>query len=129
MAKPTTEGNSLLDPKGSRKPLKAIPFRAIADHGKAGQIATQKGSSPAQGKITSLPGNQAANKNQLKFGAGLRATRVCDTPGTIDAWLRDKKQLVAIHGKLGIRLRRRCYDRCRVAVGGAGKRQKPVEVP
>ena len=91
MADPAAEGNSLLDSKGSRKLLKAIPLRAIADHGKAGQIASQKGSSRAQGKITSFTGNQAANENQLEFGAGLRTARVSDTHGTADAGLRDKK--------------------------------------
>ena len=73
MAEPATERNSLLDPKGSHELLKAVPLRAIADHGKAGQVASQQGSSRAQSEITSLPGNQAANEDQLKFGARLRA--------------------------------------------------------
>ena len=81
MAEPAAERNSLLDSKGSRKLLEAAPLRAIADHGKAGQIASQKGSSRAQSKITSLPGNQAADENQLKFGAGLRTARVTGTQG------------------------------------------------
>ena len=76
MAKPTTEGNSLLDPKGSRKLLKAVPLRAIADHGKAGQIVSQKGSSRAQREITSFAGNQASDENQLKFGVVLRTAAV-----------------------------------------------------
>ncbi len=33
MANPTTEGNSLVDPKGSRKLLEAVPLRAIAEDG------------------------------------------------------------------------------------------------
>jgi hypothetical protein len=63
MTEPPTEGNSFLDPKGSCKLLEEISIRAIADHGEAGQIASQKGSRCAQSKITSLPGNQAANED------------------------------------------------------------------
>ncbi len=70
MANPTTEGNSLLDPKGSRKLLKAVPLWAIAQHGKAGQIVSQEGSSRAQRKITSLAGDQPSDEDQLKLGAG-----------------------------------------------------------
>jgi hypothetical protein len=40
MAEPATEENGLLDPKGYRKILEAVPLWAIADHGKAGQIAS-----------------------------------------------------------------------------------------
>jgi hypothetical protein len=65
VAEPATKENSLLDPKGSRKLLKAVPLRAIANNGKAGQIASQEGSRRAQSKITSLPRNQAANENQI----------------------------------------------------------------
>src|SRR5579859_7856841 len=56
MVEPPAERNSLLDPEGSHQLLEAIPFRAIADHGKAGQTASQKRSSRTQAKITSLPG-------------------------------------------------------------------------
>ena len=96
MAEPAAEGNSLLDSKRSCELLETLPLRAVTDHGEAGQIVSQKGSSPAQSKIASLPGNQAANEDQLKFGAGLRTTRVVGTHGAIDAGLRDKKQFVAI---------------------------------
>ena len=72
MAEPAAEGNSLLDPKRSHELLEVVPLRAIADHGKVGQIVSQEGSSRAQSKITSLTGIQAANENQLKFGVGLR---------------------------------------------------------
>src|SRR5271163_4493284 len=54
MAKPTAEGNSLLDPKESHKLLEALPLRAIAYHGKAGQIVSQEGSSRAQSEVTCL---------------------------------------------------------------------------
>ena len=96
MADPAAEGNSLLDPKGSRKLLETVPLRAIADHGEAGQIASQKGSRRAQSQIASLAGNQAPDENQLKFRAGLRTARVTETQGASDARLRDKKQFVAI---------------------------------
>jgi len=72
MAEPAGEGNTLLDTKGSCKFLEAAALRAITDHSKASQIASQKGSSCAQSKITSLQGNQAANENQLKFDVGPR---------------------------------------------------------
>src|SRR5437870_7393239 len=62
MTEPPAEENSLLDPKGSHKLLKAVPLRSVTDHRKAGQIAAQKGSRRAQSKITSLPGNQAADE-------------------------------------------------------------------
>ena len=129
MAEPAAEGNSLLDSKGSRELLEAVPLRAITDHGKPGQIASQKGSSRAQSKITSLPGNQPPNENQFKFGAGLRTARVVGTQGETDAGLRDKKQFVAIFGKLGIRLGRSGYYRCRVAIGGPSKRQISIQIP
>jgi hypothetical protein len=122
MAEPAIEGSILLDTEGSRKLLEAVPLRAIADHCKAGQITSQKGSRRAQSKITSLPGNQPANENQLKFGAVLRTALVNGTLGETDAGLGDKKQFVAICGKLGIRLGRSGYYRCRVAIGGASKR-------
>ena len=83
MANPATEGDGLLDPKGSYELLKAVPLRAVADHGKAGQIVSQKRGSPPQSKITSLPGDQAPNENQLKFAAGLRTARVPGTEGAM----------------------------------------------
>ena len=81
MAKPTTKGNSLLDPKGSRELLKAVPLRAIADHDKASQIASQEGRSRAQSEITSFPGNQARQRKSIQVWrrapdcAGLGNTR------------------------------------------------------
>src|SRR5882757_2934885 len=45
--------------------LKVVSLRPIAEHRKAGQIASQKGRSRAQSKVTSLPGHQAAHKNQF----------------------------------------------------------------
>ena len=72
MANPTTEGNSLLDPKGFHKLLKAVPLRAIAEDGEAGQIVSQKGGGRAQREITSFAGDQRPDEDQLKLGAGLR---------------------------------------------------------
>src|SRR5262249_48193406 len=129
MAEPAAERNSLLDPKGSCKLLEAVSLRAIADHGKAGQVAAQKRSRRAQTKITSFPGNQAANEDQLKFGPRLRPTRITVTQRTSDARLRDKKQFVPVLGKLGIRLGRSGYDGCRVTIGGASERQVSIEIP
>src|SRR6266550_8974649 len=96
MADPPAERNSLLDPKGSHELLKAVPLRSVTDHGKAGQIASQKRGGRAQCEITSLPGNQAANENQLKFGAGLRTARVTETQRGANAGLRDEKQFLGI---------------------------------
>ncbi len=79
MAQPAAESNSLFDSKGFRELFKRLSFRPVADHGKAGSIAPQKRSSRAQSKITSLSGNQAANKDQLKLSAGLRTARVTGT--------------------------------------------------
>src|SRR5438552_12002831 len=104
MTEPAAEENGLLNPKRPRQLLEAVPLGAITDHGKAGQIAAQKGSRRAQSKITSLPGNQATNEDQLKLGRRLRTARITVTQRTSDAWFRDKKQFVAILGKLGIRL-------------------------
>src|SRR5205807_3936600 len=129
VAYPSTERNILLNSTGSRKQLKAVSLASVTDDGEAGHIASQKRRGCAQCEITSLPGNQSANENQLKFGAGLRTARVSGTQGATDARLRDKEQFVAIRGKLGIRLGRSGYDRCRVAVGRPGKRQEPVRIP
>jgi hypothetical protein len=54
MVEPADEGNSFLDTKGSGKFLEAAALWAIADHSKAGQIASQKVSSCAQSEVTSL---------------------------------------------------------------------------
>ena len=129
MADPAAEGYSVLDSEGSSELLKALPFRAVTDHGEPGQTASQKWSSPAQSKIASLQRNQAANENQLEFGAGLRPARIVGAHGAVYAGLRDKKQFVAIFGKLGTDLRRSGYDCCRVAISGPGKRHKPVQIP
>src|SRR6266550_6296383 len=129
MADPPAERNSLLDPKGSHELLKAVPLWAITDHRKAGQIAAQKGSRRAQSKITSLPGNQPTNENQLKFGVGPRTARVIRTQAASDTRLRNKKQFTAICGELGIRLGRSGYDRCRMAIGGASERQISIQIP
>ena len=91
MANPATEGNSLLNPKRSRKLLKAVPLWTTAEHGKAGKIASQEGSSRAQREIASFAGDQPADEDQLKLVAGFRTARVFGTQGTTDAWLRDKK--------------------------------------
>jgi hypothetical protein len=79
VAKPAAEENSLLDPKRPRKVPEAVPLWTIANHGKPGQIASQKGRSCAQSKITSLTGNQAANEDQLKFGPRFWITRITIT--------------------------------------------------
>src|SRR5206468_8649624 len=116
-------------PKRPRQLLEAVSLRAIADHGKAGQITAQKGSRRTQSKITSLPGNQATNEDQLKFGPRVRATRITVTQRASDARLRDKKQFITILGKLRMRLRRGGYDRCRVTIGGASERQVSIQIP
>ena len=69
MAEPTTEETAFSIPRTSS----AARGGSAPGHRrprKAGQIASQKGSSRAQSKITSLSWNQAANENQLKLGAG-----------------------------------------------------------
>ena len=129
MAHPTPEGNLLFDFKGFHQLLQAAPLWAIADHGEVGQTISQKGRSRAQSKITSLPGNQAAHENQIQFGIGLRTARVVQAHGATDAGLGDKKQLITILGKLGIRLGGSGYDRCCIAIGGASKRQKSIQIP
>jgi len=126
VAEPAAEGNSFFDAKGFCELLETVAFRAITDHGETGQTALQKWSSRAQSKIATLSGDQASNKNQLQYFARLRNARVAGTQRKINSWLRDKKQFVAILGKFGIPLRRSDYDRRRVAIGGPGKRQKPV---
>src|SRR5437868_6419424 len=63
MASPTTEGDSPLDTKGSHKLLEAVPVQSVADHGKAGQIASQKGGSRAQPEITSFAGDEPTDKD------------------------------------------------------------------
>src|SRR5271157_781187 len=126
MLEPAAKGNSLLDPKGSRKLLEAVPLRAVADQGEVGQTASQKGRSRAQTDVASFAANKAAHENQLKFGAGSRPARVRQTQRPSDAVLWDKKQLVAIRGKLSADVGHSEDDRCRVAIGGPGKRQKPV---
>src|SRR3982074_874851 len=70
MAYPTTEGDSLLDFKGFHQLLKVAPLRAVTNNGEAGHVASQKRGGCAQREITSLSGNQTANEDQLKFGAG-----------------------------------------------------------
>src|SRR5208283_1982372 len=105
MAEPAAEENRFLDSKGSRKLLKAVPFRAIADNGKASQIILQKGSSCTQRKVTTLAGNQASDEDQLKFGSWLRTVRVTEAQGVANAGLRDKKQFVAICDEFSVRLR------------------------
>jgi hypothetical protein len=129
MTKPATEGHSILDAKRSRELLEAFPFRTVTDHGKACQFPSQEGRCRTQSKITSLPRDQAADEDQLKYGAGLRPARVSGTDGATDAGLRVKKQFLAIRGKLGISLGRSGDDRCRVAVGGTSERQIPIQLP
>ena len=91
LADPATEGNSLLDSKRSCEILDPIPVRSVPDHSEVSQTVPQEGSGRAQGKITRLAGNQAADEDQLQFAARLRTARVGDTQGLIDPGLRDKK--------------------------------------
>jgi hypothetical protein len=79
MANPTTEGNSLLYLKGSRKLLKAVPFRAFAEHRKSSQTALQEGSSRTQRKIASFAGNQPPDEDQLNLGGGSAGGPVAGT--------------------------------------------------
>jgi hypothetical protein len=129
MAKPTTEGDSLRDSKISHKLLKVAPLRASADKREVSQIISQKRGSRTQTEVASFSANEAARENQLKFGAGLRPAPVGDTQGTSNAILRDKKRLVAVRGKLGPDVGHSEDDRCRVAIGGPSKRQKPGQFP
>ena len=117
MANPTTERNSLLDPKGLRKLLEAIPLRAIAEDAEARRIVSDEASDSAQREITSLARDQPSDEDQLKLGAGLSSARVVGTQGTAYAVFRDKEKFVVVRGKLGTSLGRSRYNRCRVAVG------------
>src|SRR6267142_2252208 len=76
VAKPTTEGNCILYFEGSSELLEAASLGAIPDDGKVSQIASQKRSSRAQRKITSLTGDQPADEDQLKLRTGLRSARI-----------------------------------------------------
>src|SRR5437660_11790441 len=129
MAYPSTERNSLLNSKGSRQLLKAFSLRSVTDDGEAGRIASQKWGGSPQCQITSFSGDQAPNEDQFKLGARLRTARPTATQRGTDAGLRDKKQFVAIFGKLRTHLGRSGYNRRRVAVGRPGKRQEPVRIP
>ena len=100
----TAERNSLLNPKRFRELLKAAPFWAIAHHGKASRIVSQKGSRGAQREIASFQRNQPSNENQLKFGAGFRTALSLEHKERLITGFRDKEKLVAIRGKLGVRL-------------------------
>src|SRR5687767_9558939 len=71
MTEPAAELNGVLNPKRLRQLLEAVPLWTITDHREAGQIAPQKGSRRAQSQITRLPGNQAADEDQLKSGPRL----------------------------------------------------------
>src|SRR6266481_4559928 len=53
VAYPSTEGNILVNSKGSCKLLKAVSLRSVTDDGEAGHIALQKWGSCAQCEITS----------------------------------------------------------------------------
>src|SRR5215472_4002173 len=125
----TTKVDSLLDLEGFNQFLKAVSQRSITDDCETGHTASQQWSGCAQCEITSLPRNQAANKNQFQFGTGLRTARVTETVGTTYAGFRDEKQFVAKRGKLGIGLGGSGYNRGCVAIRGPSKRQEPVEIP
>ena len=130
MADPAAERNSLLDSKRPHELLEPFPLRAVTDHGEPGHIASQKWSSPAQSKIASLPGNQAANKNQLKFGVGFRPAGIVGTHGAVYAGLRDKKQLCRAYAANSEHICDEASDdRCRIAISGPGKRHEPVQIP
>src|ERR1700733_15668138 len=129
MPEPTTEVDGLLDSQELHQLLEIIPLRAIADNGEPGQTVPQNRRSRAQTDVTSFPANQAAHKNQFKFCAGIRTARVSDAKGSRNAILRDKKQLLAMRGKLSTHVGRCGYDGRGVAIGGPGKRQKPVQIP
>jgi hypothetical protein len=129
MAEPATEGDSRFDVKCLRQLLKAVPLRTLAYYRKAGQAGSQKRSSRPQSEVRGFSANQAANENQLKFSTGLRTACVGDAQGGSNTILWDKEQLVVMRGKLGTHVRRRGYDRCRVVIGGPGKRHNPVQTP
>jgi hypothetical protein len=129
MVEPTTERDSLLDFKGFHQFLEAIALRAIADHGEASQVASQKRGSGAQTDVAGLSANQATNENQLKFRAWLWTTHVSRTQRERNAILWDKKQLVVMLGKFGAHVGRSGYDRCRATIRGPGKRHKAVQIP
>src|SRR5712672_986492 len=52
VANPPAEDNILLDAQSLHQLLKIVSLRPIAEHRKAGQIASQKGRSRAQSKVT-----------------------------------------------------------------------------
>ena len=82
MVDPATEVDGIPDSKGCHKLLQAIPFRAIAKHGEAGQTASQQRGSRSQRQITGLHGDQAPNEDQLKFRIRLRTALVFGAQGT-----------------------------------------------
>ena len=85
----------------------------------------KRGAAARKARSQAFRGTRPPTKisSSLAPGSGLRESR---NTKSADAGLRDKKQLVAICGKLGIGLGRSGNDRSRVAISGAGKRQKPI---
>src|ERR1035437_8329044 len=126
MATPAAERDSLFDSKGCCEFLKAASLRSVTEDGKVGQIVSQNRCRSTQSDVAGFSANQSANENQLEFGVGLRTTRVSGTHRASDTILGNKKQLVLMRRKLGAHVRRSGNDRRRVAIGGSGKRHKPV---
>jgi hypothetical protein len=77
MANPTAEGNSLLDPKGPRKLLKAAPLGTISEHGEASQPASQRGAAARNARSQPLQGISPPTKinSNLAPGSVYRACR------------------------------------------------------
>src|SRR5438309_6426437 len=97
MTKPAAERDSFLDPKRSRELSKAVPLRAVTDHGEAGQIASQEGSRCSQCEITSFVRNKRANKNQFQLTGAVRTTQVTREYRAAKPVLRDIENFVPIY--------------------------------
>jgi len=57
MGDPATERNTLLDPEGTGHLLETLPFRTVAEHSEAAEIAPQKGRGRSQRQIKSFARN------------------------------------------------------------------------
>ncbi len=68
VVKPATEGNSLLDSQGDRQLFQAGSLRTVAYYRKSCRVASQYWRRSTQCQITSLSGDQSADKEQFKLG-------------------------------------------------------------
>ena len=122
MAEPAVKGNRLLDSKRPCEVLESFSSGPSPTTVKWAKSFRKRGAAARKARSQAFRGTRPPTKINSSLPPGSRLRESSETAERPMPCSGTKKSLSRYAGKLGIRLRRSGYDRCRVTIGRPGKR-------